>query len=143
MTFEDVRYYMMLDHQNANDLISEVINSGIDVSRELVEKIVSSLMKHIYLEENILFPGLPDDLTSDVEYLEREHGEIFRLLRKIKHEDGSESVRNMLSGLLKILIEHNSFEESFIYDSFQTMDSVILKNAHIPSEDWRCKFEEQ
>ena len=84
---------------------------------------------------------LPKELEDEVEYLEKEHGEIFRILVKIEKDDNDQRIRGLFSDLLGLLIEHNSYEESFIYDSYESLESGMLEKVPARPRDWKCRMQ--
>lgn len=141
MTEMDVRYYMMFDHQETNDLISNIISSTGKVDETITGKIDNMLRDHIYLEETLLFPLLPGKFSDEVDYLEMEHGKIFGILTNIKKEENTSAIRKLFSDLLGILTEHNSYEESFIYDLYESLEIGILENVPERPKHWKCRFQ--
>lgn len=80
---------------------------------------VSALRRHIYLEEEFLFPSLPDPaLAAPVFVMLREHAQIWRLLdsleREIRADDG-EAATQLCRQLGVLLLHHNQKEERIIY----------------------------
>ena len=137
----DVRYHMMYDHQKTDDLISSIVSSVGKPDMDIISNIVTMLKNHIYLEETLLFPMLPKELEDEVEYLEKEHVEIFRILVKIEKDDNDQRIRGLFSDLLGLLIEHNSYEESFIYDSYESLESGMLEKVPARPRDWKCRMQ--
>ena len=123
----DVEYFMMDDHQETNNRIAELLSSKGSPNENMVQEIDSMLRRHVFIEERVLFPELPPVMHNDKEYLEKEHGEVFRILDSITHQKDEEKIRKLLRDLLTILLEHNSYEESFVYNYFSNKDSHLCK----------------
>ncbi len=137
----DVRNYMTFDHQETDDLITGIINSRGKIDLKAASRIGEMLRRHIFIEETILFPVLPQKLADDVEYLEQEHGRVFRILRQISLEEDENIARELYSDLLQMLLEHNSYEESYIYDSYQSLTADSIGGISGPDENWECARE--
>jgi hypothetical protein len=80
---------------------------------------VSALRRHIYLEEEFLFPPLrAAGLLPPVLVMLREHGEIWRRLDALESLDPAgdpDGVRERCTDLLALLAEHNGKEEPIVY----------------------------
>ncbi|MCL4314411.1 MAG: hemerythrin domain-containing protein [Candidatus Thermoplasmatota archaeon] len=137
---ESIDAYMTYDHQDTNDRIQLLLSRRDILDRELLYDILRSISRHIFIEESALFPKLPESHKDDVEYLEREHMEIMGLLKSIANSNDEPHIRADLQKLFDILVEHNSFEESFIYDSFSDMDSTELSQVKGIPREWKCRF---
>ena len=137
---ESLDAYLTYDHQDTNDHIQYLLNRKDFLDRTVLHDVLRSLSRHIFIEELLLFPKLPESSRDDVEYLEREHMEIMSLLKSTPGSGDELSVRADLQKLFDILVEHNSFEESFIYDSFSGMDSASVRQVKDAPKDWKCKF---
>ena len=134
----DVRYYMMGDHQETNDLIEKLISQASLQGNTDLSLIDSMLRRHIFIEETILFPRLSAEMLEDVQYLEKEHGEVFRLLNSISSSANEKQLHMLLGTLLDLLLEHNSYEESFIYDYYQNEEAKALIELGDPPKHWKC-----
>lgn len=137
----DVRYYLTLDHQEANDLISYIVKSSEKVDHTLAERVDDMLRRHVFIEETILFPKLPKDQREEIEYLEKEHAKLFKILGEVLTNRTDNEKKRLFSDILELLVEHNSYEESFIYDYFQDTDASLLKTVTGPPKGWKCLFE--
>lgn len=134
---------MVEDHQNTNDLIKKFIEglNRSEFSHSLLNQIYELLLKHIYIEENILFPTLPGKVQmDDIIDLEKDHGTVFSNLDTLLKENGvTEKALKAADELLGILYEHNAFEESFVYDYFANEDEEKISTITVP-EGWKCRF---
>jgi hemerythrin superfamily protein len=135
----DVRYYMMNDHQETNELIEKLISQSRQSSNTMLNSIDSMLRRHIFIEETILFPKLPPEMVEDVQYLEKEHGEVFKVLDSISSCVDERQLQKLLRELLDLLLEHNSYEESFIYDYYQNEEASTLTEFVSPPKQWKCR----
>lgn len=89
-----------------------------------VLRAMAALRRHIYLEEEILFPALESPtLTMPLLVMHREHGQIWRAMDVFEHFLATEAAhgahRDVVVGhcqdLLDLLERHNAKEEPIIY----------------------------
>lgn len=142
MEDENVEYFMTKDHQYTNEILDIVLKDSIKgvVDRESIAKVTEMLKRHIYIEEEILFPTLPSDNNKDVEFLEMQHGEVFRFLKSLNsNNNNADLIKYISKNLLDLLIEHNAFEESFIYGNFEKMDASFIEKITFPI-GWKCRY---
>lgn len=141
MEDENVEYFMTKDHQDTNEILDTVLKDSIKgvVDRESIAKVTEMLMRHIYIEEEILFPKLPSDNDKDVEFLEVQHGEVFRFLKSLNSSNNADLIKDISKKLLDLLIEHNAFEESFIYGNFEKLDAAFIEKITFPV-GWKCRY---
>ena len=80
---------------------------------------VAALRRHIYLEEEFLFPPLrASGMLPPVLVMLREHGEIWRTLDAVEaadHQSDADGARQRCQYLLAQLATHNAKEEPIIY----------------------------
>lgn len=96
--------------------------SGAEV-RGAAESLLGSfaaLRRHIYLEEEFVFPSLDDpSLSMAIMVMYREHGQIWRLMDQaegqIEGEDSAQLVLETCKTMLGELERHNAKEEPIIY----------------------------
>ncbi len=86
-----------------------------------------ALRRHIYLEEEFLFPPLRDaGFVAPILVMLKEHGELWRTMESIERELGEDTARPGLPGRCKLLLSqldrHNSKEEPILYPH---ADSVL------------------
>jgi regulator of cell morphogenesis and NO signaling len=113
-----------------------------------LDRAVDALRRHIYLEEEFLFPPLrAAGMLPPVLVMLREHGEIWRTLDEIAALDlgSDEAARDRCTALLAQLAAHNAKEEPIIYpqgdavlpdDAKQDLSGLIDSGA-MP-EGWVC-----
>jgi len=82
---------------------------------------------------------LGKEYSEDIEYLEKEHGKVLGFISQLEHEDDYASKVKICRSLLDTLLEHNGFEESFIYDNYNDLDFKMIEGVQVES-DWKCKF---
>ncbi|MDI6912071.1 hemerythrin domain-containing protein [Nocardioides sp.] len=109
----------------------------------------AALRRHIYLEEEFLFPPLrAAGMLAPVLVMLREHGEIWQTLDAIDDLDGAtdpDGLRERCRELLDRLAEHNAKEEPIIYprgdavlDAEQTAELLdYIDSGELP-EGWVC-----
>lgn len=80
---------------------------------------MAALRRHIYLEEEFLFPPLRSELAVPTIVMLREHGELWRTLDELEARltEGAsdDSVRALCRELLARLASHNGKEEPIFY----------------------------
>ena len=115
------------------------------------EAAAETLRRHIYLEEDILFPQVEArGMTGPTEVMAQEHGEICHLL-DIIHDliqtgAGPQRIRAAFVALHRLLEEHNLKEEQVLYPSSDQMlgkDEVARVLQRLidakPPEGWECR----
>ncbi len=111
---------------------------------------IEALRRHIYLEEEFLFPPMRDaGFVAPIFVMLREHGELWTTMDSIERDLGGETAEDVLSGeckwLLAQLERHNSKEEPILYPH---ADAVLgapaseelvafLESGRMP-EGWVC-----
>lgn len=116
-----------------------------------LERAMEGLRRHIYLEEEFLFPPLQAaGLMAPVFVMLREHGEIWRTMDRLDAEIGRDaadaSVPELCAELLGRLDRHNSKEEPILYpqaDTVLTPEATdhlqrFLTSGRLP-EGWACR----
>src|SRR5574337_120997 len=80
---------------------------------------MAALRRHIYLEEEFLFPPLRGELAVPTIVMLREHGDLWKtcdeLEEKLASGASDESVRGLCRELLARLAAHNGKEEPIFY----------------------------
>ena len=115
-----------------------------------LSRAVDALRRHIYLEEEFLFPPLrAAGLLPPVLVMLREHGEIWRVLDALEADDATTSpddAREHCDELLTLLTEHNAKEEPIIYPhadaDLPTESSAELRaflEAGSTPDGWVCE----
>ena len=137
---EELDTYLTYDHQDTNDRLQKILNRKEFLDRKLLDNVFRSISRHMFIEETLLFPKLPEQYRDDLEYLERGHMEIMMLLNSAASSSDGMHAHAILEKLFRILVEHNSFEESFIYDTFCDMDSTEIDQITDAPRDWKCRF---
>jgi hemerythrin-like domain-containing protein len=133
---------MSSDQEEVNNEIRSVLLSEREFDHRFLETIYFRLRRHIFIEETVLFPMLPDTFKKDVEYLEEEHCKIFEMLNAMRHSPDSAGSVETLSALLDLLVEHNSYEDSFVYYYFKDMDSKLIREILSAPEGWASQCQE-
>lgn len=112
---------------------------------------LEALRRHIYLEEEILFPPLREaGLAMPIFVMLREHGELWRtmdtLTDLLDHGADGDRVLDVCRALLTQLAQHNAKEEPIIYPHADSglSDTVgaeltrFLESGSTP-EGWACR----
>jgi hemerythrin-like domain-containing protein len=97
----------------------EAFGSGGEDAVAALSAAVAALRRHIYLEEEFLFPPMEAGLAIPMGVMLREHGELWRTLDALEAQlaaaDGSANARAICDQLLAQLERHNSKEEPIFY----------------------------
>lgn len=112
---------------------------------------IEALRRHIYLEEEFLFPPLRDaGMVGPVWVMLREHGEMWRTLDALEAElagdSGSTTVVALCDELVPKLEAHNAKEETILYPQADNLLSEparaelerFLETGHMP-DGWVCE----
>ncbi|MDN5820986.1 MAG: hemerythrin domain-containing protein [Brachybacterium sp.] len=113
---------------------------------------MEALRRHIYLEEEVVFPRLaPGPLMMPLMVMRREHGELWErmdALAEILEDDSSAAsgIADACTELLSLLEDHNRKEEPIIYPHLdtdltpeeQSLVRELLAGETLP-EDWTCQ----
>ena len=113
-----------------------------------LDRAMDALRRHIYLEEEFLFPPLrAAGMLPPVLVMLREHGEIWRTLDEIAALDlgSDEAARDRCTALLAQLAAHNAKEEPIIYpqgdavlpDEAKQDLAALIEGGAMP-EGWVC-----
>jgi regulator of cell morphogenesis and NO signaling len=117
---------------------------------ESLTRAIAGLRRHIYLEEEFLFPPMRPGLAIPMMVMLREHGELWRTMDTLEArlgEHGSDaSVQDVCSELVTRLDSHNSKEEPIFYTQADTTLSasanaelkVFLDSGRMPA-GWVCQ----
>lgn len=111
---------------------------------------ITALRRHIFLEEEFLFPPLREaGLVAPVFVMLREHGEIWDTMDALDTQLGADAADTAISEnceqLLSQLERHNSKEEPILYPRADSVLTAVagaslrafLAAGHIP-EGWVC-----
>ncbi len=103
-----------------------------------------NLKKHIYIEEQFVFPSLLEgdpDLRGPLAGLEMEHASLWMLMDRIESEildSNFTKTPKYLDEILRILTVHNDLESRNIYPRIVD-DSSLLIDEIVRPEGWVCK----
>lgn len=114
-----------------------------------LQRAIDALRRHIYLEEEFLFPPMEPDLKIPTMVMLREHGEIWRRLDAIEARLGAadgDYLPQACRELLIVLAAHNGKEEPIFYAvADETLDSTesaelaeLLETGRMPN-GWVCR----
>ncbi|MCK9519231.1 MAG: hemerythrin domain-containing protein [Dehalococcoidia bacterium] len=121
-----------------------------EVRKEPLHNAIEALRRHIYLEEEFLFPSLrAAGMVAPVFVMLREHGEIWRLLEQLEAaiEAGpvGEPVLGLCRQLAAALETHNMKEEHILYpradgvlEETENAKLVEFLSAGRMPGDWAC-----
>ena len=112
---------------------------------------MEALRRHIYLEEEIVFPRLPKGpLMMPLMVMRREHGELWQrmdaLAEALGADGAGEGLEDTCRELLSLLEDHNSKEEPVIYPHLdadldpaeQARVRTLLEEGTLP-DGWICE----
>lgn len=116
-----------------------------------LKRAMEALRRHIYLEEEFLFPPLREaGMMAPIFVMLREHGGLWQAMERLEAEIdkgvSADSARERCTELLSLLDQHNSKEEPIIYpqvDAVLTPETTdylqkFLASGRIP-EGWVCQ----
>ncbi len=143
----------LLQEHHAIDTGVEAYVAGLESDepdpRPLLDA-MSALRRHIYLEEELLFPSIHRaGLVMPILVMLREHGELWRAMDELDSlvEAGDAGrLRTACAALLSLLDAHNSKEEPIVYPHTATDLSAeatvelarFLETGRTP-EGWTCR----
>jgi regulator of cell morphogenesis and NO signaling len=110
---------------------------------------IAGLRRHIYLEEEFLFPSMRAQLAIPMMVMLREHGELWETLEVLegKLAAGGGDIALEICGVLTTQLDaHNSKEEPIFYTQVDTTLTpaastefkAYLESAELP-DGWRCE----
>ncbi|WP_205719044.1 hemerythrin domain-containing protein [Actinomadura geliboluensis] len=132
------------------------IDEGIEVftadpvagerDREPLARAVRALRRHIYLEEELLFPALhAAGLMAPVLVMLREHGEMWGTLDALDDAPDDDAALTLCRRLNVQLLHHNMKEEKILYPELERVVPepqeerlrAFLQTGEMPA-DWVC-----
>jgi hemerythrin-like domain-containing protein len=137
------------EHREIDGGIEEYAASSGGDPAPLV-RAMSGLRRHIYLEEEFIFPSLKEaGMAMPVFVMLREHGDLWdsmdALDAMLTADTASDALQNACRELLAKLDNHNSKEEPIIYPQADAILSpeaserlgAFIESGRMP-EGWRC-----
>lgn len=114
------------EHREIDRAVEAFLGNG-NGRIESLKEAMQALRRHIFLEEEFLFPPLRDaGFVAPVMVMVREHGELWRTMESIESELGGKAAESGVAGQCKVLLalleRHNSKEEPILYPH---ADSVL------------------
>ncbi|HVU60716.1 MAG TPA: hemerythrin domain-containing protein [Mycobacteriales bacterium] len=140
------------EHRAIDEDILAVVNGPADpVRRQALVAAAQVLRRHIYAEEELMFPALRDaGLIGPVLVMLREHAEMWPLLDNVEQlaTDGeAPALQEACSSLLDLLARHNPKEEAILYpqvdDLLTPATAATLRQLLLAGElptGWRCQL---
>ncbi|WP_417562890.1 hemerythrin domain-containing protein [Microbacterium sp.] len=137
---------------HAIDAGVEAYLAGLDTGGDAapLRESMHALRRHIYLEEQFLFPPLKQTMMMPIFVMLREHGELWRSMDAIEAslQDAADaaSLRAACQDLLTLLDSHNTKEEPIVYpkadsdltDDARTQLAAFLESGTFP-DGWTCE----
>ena len=139
---------LMEDHREVDsklDKLTKIISNG-EIDPELFMQISNSLKRHIYIEEETIFPSVSEgdkDLRQRIVGLEMEHASIWMLLDRVEKEISARDIEKApkyIEEINSILKAHNEQEEEKVYPLMRENEQYPNARIHdynIP-EGWIC-----
>lgn len=124
--------------------------TGPDGAVASLRRAIDALRRHIYLEEEFLFPAMQAGFAIPIGVMLREHGEIWRTLdaleARLDERANQSGVLGVCEELAEQLVRHNSKEEPIFYTqadrSLTGEESAQLENflraGQMPA-GWICQ----
>jgi regulator of cell morphogenesis and NO signaling len=107
------------EHHEIDDAIEAFLATSGDEREASLAQAMQALRRHIYLEEEFLFPPLREaGFVAPVFVMLREHGELWQTMQGIERElaaGNAAGVPALCKWLLAQLEKHNSKEEPILY----------------------------
>ena len=108
------------EHREIDRAIDAFLSGGVEQRDEFLNQAMEALRRHIYLEEEFLFPPLREaGFVAPVFVMVREHGELWRTMETIERELGAGEAGPELAGQCKWLLaqleNHDAKEEPILY----------------------------
>lgn len=104
---------------------------------ESLTRAATALRRHIYLEEEFLFPALRSELAVPTIVMVREHGELWQAMQRLDallaEDPGADDVTKTCRTLLEQLARHNEKEEPIVYPQ---ADQVLSASAVVELQDF-------
>lgn len=141
-----IRESLERDHDQEH---GKLVEARISMSRGEFDKnsfleFVNNIRRHIYIEEEIIFPDLvvlDSNLKGPISGLEMEHASLWMLMDRILAETDSGTIRKSpkyLEEIERILAVHNAVESTNIYPKIKDERIPDLEQATLP-EGWICR----
>ncbi len=117
--------------------------------RQSLARAISALRRHIYLEEEFVFPLLCEaepGLTAPVVVMLREHAQIWETLEELERaaDAGPDTGRTLCKRLATQLLHHNLKEEKILYPRADALPPAaigrlrgVLRSTDLP-DGWVC-----
>ncbi len=135
---QSVKDFMEADHDRLDGIFTDFQQTkekDMQTAKELFEKFKAGLERHIYWEEEILFPVFEEKTGQKNQgptfVMRQEHTQIRGYLNQIKNklENGNIETEYEEKGMLNVLKIHNEKEEKILYPWIdQTFTEQDIKN---------------
>lgn len=136
------------DHLEVDAVIAAFADAPGD--QATLDNAFRALRRHIYLEEEFLFPVVPKadpSLTRAVTILVREHAHIWDSLDSIERQTDPDAKSALCEQLAIYLLNHNTKEEQLVYPQVDEAlpaaeverARAFLESGELP-EGWVCEW---
>lgn len=132
------------EHAEIDEWLATFAANPDGPAREDLARAAHLLRRHIYIEEEFMFPPLlAAGMVPPVLVMQREHGEIWGLLDTLEQDspDEPETTRELLA----VLATHNAKEEPIIYPQAEVVLDDVAKHQILQfvadgsmPEGWVC-----
>lgn len=122
------------DHRGIDAGIENFLSdTTAEGDRADLESALDDLRRHIYLEEEMLFPPLRDaGLVGPILVMLREHAQMWQILetldRQLAADERDDALRDSCRELVVLLQRHNPKEEQILYPQ---ADTVVDPSQHV------------
>ncbi|MGP6238939.1 hemerythrin domain-containing protein [Cuniculiplasma sp. SKW4] len=130
----------IIEQMKMREIIEQIEKGELDL--DLLDEIENHLKNHMFQEEEYIFPAMSkmQNLRLEIAGFQTEHAALWRLFSMI-HADIDkgkfDKIEKYANEIYKILREHNSREEMFIYKLMN--DNSIEGMSEERPEGWVCK----
>ncbi len=130
----------IIEQMKMREIIDGAEKGELDL--DLMDELENHLKNHMFQEEEYIFPAMNkvQNLRLEIAGFQTEHAALWRLFSMIHSdiEKGKlDKIQKYLTEIYKILVEHNSREEIFVYKMMND-DSMPVMEMVRP-EGWVCK----
>lgn len=136
------------DHVEVDAILAAYADAHAD--QLALERAIPALRRHIYLEEEFLFPRVREaepELAKAVTVMVREHAQIWDDLNSLERTQDVDTKRALCEQLANYLMNHNTKEEQLVYSRVDEVFPVaeaeklrtFLGTGEMP-EGWVCEW---
>ena len=130
----------IIEQMKMREIIEQIETGELDL--DLLDELENHLKNHMFQEEEYIFPAMAkmQNLRLEIAGFQTEHAALWKLFSMLHADLGNgkfDKVEKYANEIYKILREHNSREEIFIY---KLMDDKAIKEMEKERPaGWVCK----